>query len=243
MQGVIQNGIYTDETKLTLSYELYTAMVQDPTLYAGGPYTADFLALMQASVSEQLKDVELPRKELYELPAAVLVQVQANANSINVLMTQMAGAQAQINTGGLAPAQVVALEADIAAWQQGIDGLNTYNKTAMANIDAARAVEAQAGGVPGRRAQLVRPAQRDEREPRGRRSDAPGRGHQRPGRGVLVASAYFHSAMKMFVSPATLPPRLEQKTRYLPSGLNIGKPSKSSSRVTGTGSLPATSTM
>lgn len=143
MQGVIQNGIYTDETKLTLSYELYTAMAQDPALYAGGPYTADFLALMQGGVTEQLKDVELPRKELYQLPAAVLAQVQANANSIDALMTQVATAQAQIITGGLSPVQVATLQADIAGWQQSIASLNMYIETAMASIDAAREVEAQ----------------------------------------------------------------------------------------------------
>ena len=45
--------------------------------------------------------------------------------------------------GGLSPAQITALEADIAAWQQSIENLVLYNRTAIANLDAARDLEAQ----------------------------------------------------------------------------------------------------
>ena len=44
----------------------------------------------------------------------------------------------------------------------------------------------------------------------------------------------------MFVSPATLPPRFEQNSSQRPSGLNIGKPSNVTSRVTGSGVPPFT---
>src|SRR6185436_13318861 len=52
-----------------------------------------------------------------------------------------------------------------------------------------------------------------------------------------------HSARKRLVSPRALAPRLDANTSHRPSGLNIGKPSKLASRVTGFGSPPATGTM
>lgn len=144
MLGTIQNGIYTDETELTLAYELYLALIKDPALYSGGPYTADFITLMENSVADGLKDVELPRKELYDVPGPVLASVLQNEADIVVLVDQLKTAVGQLAAGGLSPAQEAALQADIASWQQSVENLNTYNTTAMANLDAARAVEAQA---------------------------------------------------------------------------------------------------
>lgn len=143
MQGVVENGIYTEETQLTLAYELYTAMTEDPSLYAGGAYSADFLATMESSVSEALRSVEEPRKQLYDIPGAVLAQVQQNEADIATLLEQIKAAREQLEDPGLTPAQVAALEADIAAWEANLNSLSTWNKTAMANLDAARIVEAQ----------------------------------------------------------------------------------------------------
>ncbi|QQR86067.1 MAG: T9SS type A sorting domain-containing protein [Flavobacteriales bacterium] len=142
MLGSIQNGIYTDETRLTLAYELYLALLKDPALYSGGPYTADFVTLMENSVADGLKDVEQPRKELYEVPGPVLASVQQNEVAIEALMLQVKTAMEQLAMGGLSPAQEAALLASIASWQQNIESLDTYNTTAMANLDAARTVEA-----------------------------------------------------------------------------------------------------
>ncbi|QQR87172.1 MAG: T9SS type A sorting domain-containing protein [Flavobacteriales bacterium] len=142
MLGSIENGIYTDETRLTLAYELYLALLKDPALYSGSPYTADFVTLMENSVADGLKDVEQPRKELYEVPGPVLASVQQNELAIEALLLQVKTAMEQLATGGLSPAQEAALQASIASWQQNIENLNTYNTTAMANLDAARAVEA-----------------------------------------------------------------------------------------------------
>src|SRR6266540_2137102 len=50
-----------------------------------------------------------------------------------------------------------------------------------------------------------------------------------PPRGGARARVYSaQSAMKTFVSPTRLPLRFEAKTSFLPSGENIGKPSKPS---------------
>lgn len=142
MQGIIQNGIYTDETQLTLAYELYRAMLRDSALYVDGPYTADFIAWMAASIAEQLRNVEEPRRELYGLPPAVSAAVEQNELDIALLMAQIAGAQDLLATGSLTPAQITSLEAEIAAWKQGIETMALYNQTAIANVDAARVAEA-----------------------------------------------------------------------------------------------------
>ncbi|QQR86070.1 MAG: T9SS type A sorting domain-containing protein [Flavobacteriales bacterium] len=96
----------------------------------------------ESSVADDLKDVELPRKELYEVPGPVLASVQQNETAIAGYMDQIKTAMGQLAAGGLSPAQEAALMASIASWQQNVEGLNTYNTTAMANLDAARAVEA-----------------------------------------------------------------------------------------------------
>src|SRR5690606_38378298 len=48
------------------------------------------------------------------------------------------------------------------------------------------------------------------------------------------------SARKTFVSPSCAAPRLDAKTSMLPSGLNIGKPSKSGFVVTRSSPVPST---
>src|SRR5438105_12993478 len=50
------------------------------------------------------------------------------------------------------------------------------------------------------------------------------------------------SAMKMLVSPCTLPCRLDAHTRRLPSGANIGKASNSGLAVTCSSPVPSRST-
>lgn len=142
MLGAIQNGIYTDETRLMLAYELYLALLKDPLLYTSGPYTASFLTTMANSVADDLKDVELPRKDLYEVPGPVLASVQQNEAAIANYMDQVETALGQLTASGLSAAQEAALHASIASWHQSIEALNTYNTTAMASLDAARAVEA-----------------------------------------------------------------------------------------------------
>src|SRR5205085_11065595 len=50
----------------------------------------------------------------------------------------------------------------------------------------------------------------------------------------------IQSAMKTFVSPFTFPLRFEAKTSFLPSGENIGKPSKVSLYVMRSRPVPST---
>ena len=58
--------------------------------------------------------------------------------------------------------------------------------------------------------------------------------------GQLTNLYSTQSAMKMFVSPRVLALRFEAKTSFLPSGVNIGKPSKVSSKVMRSSPVPST---
>ncbi len=105
--------------------------------------------------------------------------------------------------------------------------------------DARSARRLQTGdGSRGRRRDVVQPRRRAgaQRGRRGRLRPRPTqarvrRAHLRVHARIQRRAAYFQSAMKTLVSPSTFPSRFDAKTRCLPSGENMGKPSNVSLKV------------